>query len=96
MTNNKSDDNSFNFIHKGHLCDKHLFFGPIESGDKFITIDDEWKLEDIAVACEIFQSKTQARKNGWNGELKDGWSEFRSITKKKISIFVLNKFVSSN
>ena len=41
---------------------------------------------DIAIGLGVFQSKTQARKNGWSGEIPDGYSE--RVTKKHGTIFV--------
>ena len=46
-------------------ADRDLFFGPLESEDKFHVLVDESSMCDILVVAGIFDSKTSARKNGW-------------------------------
>ena len=49
--------------------DFDLFFGPLEDDDVFIVFPDDTKWQDIAVAFGIFGSKSQAKKNGWGGDI---------------------------
>ena len=49
--------------------DYELFFGPLEDDDIFVVFPVDAKFPDIAVAFGIFSSKSQARKNGWGGDI---------------------------
>ena len=86
--------NTINFIHKDlPLSDRELFFGPLDSEDKFVEFDNEWQLEHIFVNIGLFKSLTQARKNASSGLIPAGFSSItRGKNQKKIEIFILNKW----
>lgn len=77
-----------NLIYKDlPASDRNLFF---HGSNEFIEFDDSWKMENIAVACGFFPSLTQARKNGWNGDIPQGFN-FKKFGKSKVAVW-LNKF----
>ena len=86
--------NSFTFCHKDMSAeDRELFLGPdLEKDTTWIEFDDNFVLADVAVATGKFPSKGQARKNGWDGEISQGFTE-RTLGKnaKKVHIWILNK-----
>jgi len=81
----------FNFIHKDHECDKDLFFGPIVSEDEFISLEDNWTMANIVCEAKIFPSLSQARKNGYDKKIPDGFTDIK-IGKLKHRIVILNCF----
>ena len=56
--------------------------------DKVILFTHKERMEDLAVLAGLFQSRTQARKNGWSGSIPAGWSEHGS---KKNRIYIYNE-----
>jgi hypothetical protein len=77
-----------NFISKISNKDKELFFGPIEPDDTFILIEDHWTMANIMHQAGIFKSVSQARKNGWNKPIPEGFNIF-TVGKKRKEIFIL-------
>ena len=76
--------------------DKDIFFGGGELEEKFVRLGDKATWADIAVEMGIFVSKTQARKNGYGGEIVDGWTDTETenpIRRKRTGIGKLNKRV---
>ena len=69
--------------------DFDLFFGPLEDDDVFIVFPDDTKWQDIAVAFGIFGSKSQAKKNGWGGDIPDGFWNKEKIGKLNHRITIL-------
>jgi hypothetical protein len=72
------------------LKDKEIFFGPIESNDNFVFIGDNWIMAHVLHAAGIFTSVSQARKNGWNKPIPNGFTALE-VGKKanKKNIFIL-------
>jgi hypothetical protein len=64
-----------NFI-KLHIAheDLDMFFGPIEPNDTFIIIEDHWIMAHIIHKAGIFPSISQAKKNGWNKPIPNGFT----------------------
>ena len=54
--------------------DRGLFFGPIEPDDTFIIIEDHWTMAHILHKTKLFPSVSQARKNGWNKPIPEGFT----------------------
>jgi len=79
-----------NFISKNiSEEDKDLFFGPLE-GEEFIIIEDHWTMANLLHAAGIFPSVSQARKNGENRPIPQGFTILkRGKTKNKKEIFIL-------
>lgn len=72
------------------LKDKELFFGPIDPEDKFIEIQDHWNMAHVLHAVGIFPSVSQARKNGWNKEIPNGFTILKVGKKaKRKELFIL-------
>ena len=71
-------------------ADKDLFFGPIDPDDTFIIIDDHWTMAHIMHKAGIFPSISQARKNGWDKAIPDGFT-IKTIGKKgnRKTVFIL-------
>ena len=87
----------YNFVAKGtDTRDVALFFGPFrdkdhEDGeDRFNELEPHWTLANVAVAVGLFKSTGQARKNGWDGPIPRGFSDFRHVGKKCVRITVLD------
>lgn len=78
-----------NFINKNTTEeDKILFFGEDEI---FIEIQDHWLMAHILHQAGIFPSVSQARKNGWNDPIPNGFNILTVGKKaKKKTIFILN------
>ena len=81
----------FNFIHKNHLQDKELFFGPLTDEDVFIEIENHMIMAHIMVLAKAFPSNGQARKNGWDKPIPKGFTDLR-IGKLKTRVTILNEF----
>jgi len=78
-----------NFIKKGTTQeDMELFFGPIED-DTFINIEEHWIMAHIIHEAGLFPSVSQARKNGWNKPIPEGFTML-TVGKKarKTNIFI--------
>lgn len=72
-----------NFIHEDlPETDRDLFFGPLEPHDEFLTFSTGDTLAHLAVKWKVFPSVTQARKNGWDGEIPPGFSEHQRGKRK--------------
>lgn len=52
-------------------------FGGVESNEQCIPITSGFTKADMAVATGKFKSKTQARKNGWDGEIPGGIHQWK-------------------
>ena len=79
-----------NFIHVSREeADKDIFFGPIESQDEFTVFDDEPTIAHLLVKWGKFPSVTQAKKNGWDKPIPEGFSEWKV---GKSRFWILNKF----
>jgi len=66
--------------------DKELFFGLDE---EFTIIKNGWIMAHILHAAGIFPSVSQARKNGWNTPIPNGFNIIVAGKKRK-EIFILN------
>lgn len=80
-----------NFISKNTTeKDLNLFFGPLKN-EEFIEIQPKWCMAHIMHNIGLFKSITQARKNGWDKPIPEGWTEITVGQKaKKQDIFILN------
>lgn len=69
--------------------DKELFFGPLD-GEEFTVIEEHWTMANILQAAGIFPSVSQARKNGENKPIPEGFTILRRGKKKnRKDIFIL-------
>ena len=69
--------------------DKKLFFGEDEV---FTIIEDNWLMAHIMHRAGIFLSVSQAKKNGWNKPIPDGFNEFR-VGKARKQIFIFKEII---
>lgn len=67
--------------------DKLLFFG---ENEEFEIIEDHWIMAHIMHKAGIFPSISQAKKNGWNIPIPDGFNEF-IVGKKKRQVFIFKE-----
>jgi len=67
------------------------FFGPIKDDDVFILFPDDARFPEIMVAFGIFKSKTQARKNGWDKDIPEGFWMKEKVGKLNQSIAILKR-----
>jgi hypothetical protein len=78
----------FNFILTSDERDKDLFFGPLTETDKFIPIQSHWIMAHIMAEAGVFPSVSQARSNGWNKPIPDGFSDLvAGKLKIRVTIF---------
>lgn len=84
----------FNFIgEKVSDADAETFMGPFEATDgPVIRFPESWSMAHIMHAAGIFKSIGEARKNGWNKPIPNGFQHL-VVTKRKINVFVLNTLV---
>lgn len=81
----------FNVIVKNEFVvgdEADLFFG----GERIFTIPPTFDMFELLVACGVFSSKGQARKN-WKlsgKDIPDGFSDFINVGKQKVRITILN------
>jgi hypothetical protein len=69
--------------------DKELFFGPLEN-ETFTIIEDHWNMAHIIHKSGLFPSVGQARKNGWNKPIPDGFTLLTVGKKaKRKDLFIL-------
>jgi len=81
-----------NFTTKISDKDKELFLGPITPDDTFIIIESGWNMSHILFHSGVFKSISQARKNGWNKPIPEGFNIMTVGKKaKKKDIFILFK-----
>ena len=79
--------NEWNFFLSSQETDKELFFGPLDD-ETFTQIEPEWSMANIMMVVGIFPSVNQARKNGWNKPIPDGFSDIRvGKAKTRVTIF---------
>ena len=85
-----------NFIKSKREADKELFFGPLEEkfwgNETFIEIQEGWVMAHLLHASGVFSSVSEARKNGWNKPIPEGFNSFRA-GKNKI---LISSFVAFN
>lgn len=67
--------------------DMELFFGPFNEDDCFVIIEPHWTMAHIMKEAGIFPSVSQARKNGWDKPIPNGFNIF-TVGKKRKEIFV--------
>lgn len=81
-----------NLVHTDvSLVDLNLFLGPIHPDEEFVRFGDNWTMAHVAVHVGLFQSLTQARKNGFNKPIPDGFSQ-HVLGKKKTQVTILNRY----
>lgn len=65
---------------------EHLF-AP-EDGEAIIKVPDTFEWPQLLKHLGVFKSASQARKNGWNKDIPEGWSE-AVFKKQRKAVFVL-------
>ena len=88
--NNDRVKNEYNFIHPSIAWENVKIFG-FEKSSNCFSIEDEWTMAHVMHIAGIFPSVTSARKQGWNKPIPAGFSE-HTVGKRRIQIFILNKF----
>lgn len=79
-----------NFIKNVNEKDKDIFFGPLNN-ETFIDIQPNWCMAHIIHNIGIFKSITQAKKNGWDKLIPEGFTKMTVGKKaKKQDVFILN------
>jgi hypothetical protein len=79
----------FSFVKKGVFNLPEIDWWGFDPQDH-IEIQPHWKMEHLAVEMELFPSLSVARKNGWSGDIPQGYTEKKRIGKMKKSIFIHN------
>lgn len=86
MSDLMNEDRSFTFARDDTPQEYiNMMFGPLD-GDTIIPFTKDDKLEDLAVTAGLFPSKSEAKKNGWSGELKGGLNN-KALKKRKIELW---------
>ena len=55
-------------------ADKDLFFGPILPDDEWFTLPDSVQFPQVLATIGIFKSTSEARNNGWNKPVPNGFT----------------------
>ncbi len=77
----------FNFFFSSDEKDRDLFFGPLD-GEEFINIEEKDIMAHLMAKAGIFNSVSDARRNGWDKPIPSGFSDLRVGKKKtRITIF---------
>lgn len=77
----------FNFFSSSDEKDRDLFFGPLDK-EEFINIEEKDIMAHLMVKAGIFNSVSDARRNGWDKPIPSGFSDLRVGKKKtRITIF---------
>ncbi len=79
----------YNFVKKGVFDLPETDWWGFDPNDH-IEIKENWTLAHLAVEMELFPSVGQARKNGWDGPIPNGYTEKKKIGKMKKSMFIHN------
>jgi hypothetical protein len=79
----------FNFVKPGVFDLPEFDWWGFDPNDH-IEIQPHWTLAHLAVEMELFPSVGQARKNGWDGPIPEGFTEKTKIGKMKKSMFIHN------
>jgi hypothetical protein len=85
--------NDFNFISRGTVTERDidLLFGPNEPEDGPIEVlEPHWLLAHVMHASGIFKSVSEAKRNGWDKPIPEGWSQF-VVTKRKVGVYIFKK-----
>jgi hypothetical protein len=79
----------FNFVKPGVFNLPSADWWGFES-ETSIEIQPHWTMAHIAVEMGLFTSVGQARKNGWDSSIPEGFTEKRGIGKMKKVLFIHN------
>lgn len=81
----------FNFIGENVSdADAELFMGPFDKTDgPVIRFPESWSMSHIMHAAGIFKSVGEAKRNGWDKPIPNGFQHL-VVSKRKVSIFVLS------
>lgn len=82
--------NEFNFYHPTHTqrTINRLFYPDADDGP-YVPLVDGWTMAHVMHAAGLFPSVSQARKNGWDKPIPEGWSEY-TVGKLRKRVFVYN------
>lgn len=69
--------------------DKDLFFGPLSPQDEFLVVTEPKLMAHLLNQLGLFNSVSNARKNGWDKPIPNGFSDF-VIGKLNIRVTILN------
>lgn len=67
--------------------DKELFFGPLSEEDEFLSFEDQ-NFGNLLAQLGLFPSAGQAKKNGWNKDIPEGFTDLE-VGKLKTRIVIL-------
>lgn len=72
--------------------DIDLFLGPFSPGERMDIVPANWTMAHIMHAAGCFSSINEAKRNGWNKPIPDGYSDY-TVGKRRINICVLGKML---
>lgn len=85
-----------NFMHESHPeQDAERMFGPLAQGETVERFADRETMAHIMHRAGLFSSIKDARRNGWDRRVPEGWS-VQTVGKRKRRIYIWNKFTESN
>jgi hypothetical protein len=79
----------FNFVKPGVFNLPESDWWGFDPNDH-IEIQSHWTFAHLAVEMGLFPSVSQAKKNGWDGPIPEGYTEKIKIGKMKKSMFIHN------
>jgi hypothetical protein len=88
----------FNFVKPGLFSLPESDWWGFEPDD-YIEIQHHWTMANIAVEMGLFPSVGQAKKNGWDKPIPEGFTEKNKLGKMKKSLFIHNpcdEFISNS
>lgn len=83
-------DNTWSFIKQGVTEDDANSIGMSWSESNTFVIESHWNMAHIAHKMGIFPSVSQAKKNGWDIPIEEGFSEFSWGKKRVVFCFIWN------
>jgi hypothetical protein len=86
------DGNDINFINENVTGeDREMFFGPLDGTEVFHALNERWTMANVMVIAGIFPSLSQARKQGEDKPIPEGWTHItRGKKARKKKIWILN------
>lgn len=75
-------------------ADRALFFGPPLDSDVFVEYPPSARFPEVLADLRFFKSRSDARRNGWDRDIPDGYSDY-VIGKFKRRIIVLKILVDT-
>lgn len=82
-------DNTIDVVSSQRLHDYESFFGPIDKNSQYCEVNNETtRISEILLALGLVPTRTWCRKNNWDWEIPEGFSEV-TFGSKRIKLCLL-------